>query len=76
MGNMLRQIVAPLDELSLAKEPFLLVSKQLVNIVISQRLQHHANHASGSIVGLLRNCSPFGDVHTCIWRTNSSSTPR
>lgn len=39
MGNMLRQIVAPLHELSLTKEPFLLVSKQLVKNVSSQSLK-------------------------------------
>jgi len=41
MGNMLRQIVAPLHELSLAKDPFLSVSKQLDKNVSSQSLQHH-----------------------------------
>ncbi len=41
MGNMLRQIVAPLHELSLTKDPFLLVSKQLVKNVSSQSLKHH-----------------------------------
>ena len=39
MGNMLRQIVAPLHELSLTKEPFLSVSKQLVKNVGSQSLK-------------------------------------
>ena len=41
MGNMLRQIVAPLHELSLAKDPFLSVSKQLVKRVTNQCLQHN-----------------------------------
>ncbi len=66
MGSMLRQIVAPLHELSLAKDPYLSVSKQLVKKINSQSVQHYINYASGSIVGLLHICSPFGDMHTCI----------